>query len=462
MTLIAILAQTLKAVYGLSCCTSQRTSPHINFNKKGDCCLHPFILICADRITVGMVTAMDVNAIRAEYPILSRQVYGRPLIYLDNAATTQLPLPVWRAMEQYYTQSHSNIHRSAHFLSEAATAQLEEARQTVASFLGAGESREILFTSGATEGLNLLARSLEHTVLPGDHILVTVLEHHSNFLPWQELCKRTGAQLHIISITDPGELDREQLRQLLALPRVRLAAITAVSNVLGVCTPIQEIAREIHAAGAWLVVDGAQGLRHGRLDMRTLGCDAFAFSAHKMMGPTGVGVLYVKASMLDCLCPSVFGGGMVDQVEEIHSSYAPFPAGFEAGTPNIAGIIGLRAAMDYLTQLGLEKIAQREAALLSRLEAGLRAMPGVQVYGSPQLRVGALSFNLANIHPYDAAALLDRLGIALRSGHHCAQLLMRRLGVSGTLRVSPAFYNTEDEIDSFHTAVQKVLDVMGV
>ncbi len=405
---------------------------------------------------------MDINAIRSEYPILSQEVYGRPLIYLDNAATTQLPLPVWRAMERYYTQTHSNVHRGAHLLSETATAQLEEARQTAACFLGAGDSREILFTSGATEGLNLLARSLEHLILPGDHILVTVLEHHSNFLPWQELCARTGAQLHIVPITGSGELDREQLRRLLTLPQVRLAAVTAVSNVLGVCNPIREIAGEVHGAGAWLVVDGAQGLRHGRLDMITLDCDAFAFSAHKMMGPTGTGVLYVKASLLDQLRPCVFGGGMVDQAEELRSAYAPPPAGLEAGTPNIAGIIGLRAAMDYLTRLGLEEIARREAALLSRAEAGLRAMPGIQVYGAPSHRAGALSFNLTGVHPYDAAALLDRLGIALRSGHHCAQPLMRRLGVTGTLRVSPAFYNTEDEVDAFLAGVQKVLDVTEV
>jgi len=403
---------------------------------------------------------MDVNAVRSEYPILSRQVYGRPLIYLDNAATTQMPLPVWKAMERYYTQTHSNVHRGIHLLSETATAQLEEARQTAADFLGAEDSHEIVFTSGTTGGLNLLARSLEHLIVPGDHILVTVLEHHSNFLPWQELCARMGAEFHIVPITSSGELDLVQLRRLLTLPHVRLVAVTAVSNVLGVQDPVREIADAVHAAGAWLVVDGAQSLRHGRLDMKALDCDAFAFSGHKLMGPTGTGVLYVKSPLLERLRPCVFGGGMVDEVGALHSSYAASSAGLESGTPNIAGIIGLRAAMDYLTHLGLEEIAQREAALLSRAEAGLRSISGIQVYGTPQRRVGVLSFNLVGVHPYDAAALLDRLGIALRSGHHCAQPLMRWLGVSGTLRVSPAFYNTEDELDAFLAGVQKVLHTM--
>lgn len=404
---------------------------------------------------------MDMEALRQEYPILSRQVYGRPLIYLDNAATTQSPRTVLRAMERYYEQSHANVHRGAHFLSEAATAGLEAARQSAASFLGAEHSHEILFNSGATEGLNLLARSMEHLVSPGDRILVTAMEHHSNFLPWQELCLRRGAQLHILPLTPAGELDMEALRWQLSLGSVRLAAVTAVSNVLGVQNPIREIADAVHAAGASLVVDGAQCLRHGKLDMAALGCDAFALSGHKMMGPTGTGILYVKTPLLERLRPAAFGGGMVDEVGDLSSTYAPPPAAFEAGTPNIAGIMGLQAAMDYLTALGLEEIAQREAALLTQAEAGLRRLPGVEVYGAPKHRAGALSFNLTGVHPYDAAALLDRLGVAIRSGHHCAQPLMRRLGVAGTLRVSPAFYNTGAEIDAFLSAVQRVLEVTG-
>ncbi len=405
---------------------------------------------------------MDISAVRAQFPILSRQIYGRPLVYLDNAATTQLPHPVWRAMERYYTQTHANVHRGAHYLSETATARLEEIRQSAAAFLGAESSDEILFTSGATEGINLLARAVEPLLTPGDRILVTAMEHHSNFLPWQELCRRAGCHFHVLPLTPAGEPDPEALRRLLALPGVRVLSVTAVSNVLGTQAPISDLARAAHAAGAWLFVDGAQGLRHGRLDMKELGCDAFAFSGHKMMAPTGTGALYVNAALLPRLSPTAFGGGMVDRVSREGSTYAGAPAGFEAGTPNIAGIVGLGAAIDYLTALDLGEIARREASLLARAETGLRALEGVTVYGEPKRRAGALSFNLEGVHPYDAAGLLDRLGIAVRSGHHCAQPLMEHLGVTGTLRVSPAFYNTEAEIDAFLAGVQKVREVTGL
>lgn len=403
---------------------------------------------------------MDLQVIRAEYPILRRTVYGRPLVYLDNSATTQLPLCVEDAILRYYSESHANVHRGAHYLGEAATAQIEEARQEAASFLGA-DPEEIIFTSGTTNGLNLLARSIgEALVRPGDRVLVTAMEHHSNFLPWQELCARCQAELSIVPITPDGELDISILHEMLCRP-TKVLAITAVSNVLGTCNPLSEIITTAHNAGALVVVDGAQSIRHGVTDVHALNCDAFAFSGHKMMAPTGTGVLYIRRSLQALLRPAVFGGGMVDEVGDLHTTYAPGPAGFEAGTPNIAGIVGLRAAMRYLSALDLAAIASRETALLRQAEDGLRAISGVHIFGNPAHRAGALSFALDRVHPFDTAALLDRLGIAVRAGHHCAQPLMHRLGVTGTVRMSPAFYNSEEEIGVFLAAVERVRKVVG-
>lgn len=397
---------------------------------------------------------MNIQAVREDFPILKQTAYGRPLIYLDNAATTQIPLWVEERMRRYFHTGHANVHRGAHYLSELATEQMESARQTTADFLGAS-AEEIIFTSGATAGINMAARSFESLVSQGDRVLVSGMEHHSDFLPWQELCNRTGAEFCMIPVTPRGELDLNAYRQLLK-GQTKLVAVVAVSNVLGTRNPLPVLAEAAHTVGAYVLADGAQALRHGRLNMGALGCDLFAFSGHKMMGPTGTGVLYMRRELMDVLRPGVFGGGMVEEAGERTSTYAPGPAGFEAGTPNIAGILGLATAMEYLEGLGLDDIAEREATLLAALEAGLRAMPGVELYGEPAERAGALSFNLTGVHPFDTAGLLDRLGIAVRAGHHCAQPLMRRLGVTGTVRVSPAFYNTETEVDAFLAGIEKV------
>lgn len=404
---------------------------------------------------------MDIGAVRAEYPILDRTVYGRPLIYLDNAATTQVPRQILKKITGYYTEYHSNVHRGAHYLSEIATMQVEDIRRKTAKWVGAGNENEIIFTGGATHALNLAACSLERCVVSaGDNVIVSGMEHHSNFIPWQALCARCGAELRIIPVTEWGELDLEDYARLLD-ERTRLVAVTAVSNVLGTVNPVKQIAAQAHDAGAYILIDGAQYLRHGHLDMQDIDCDLFCFSAHKMMGPTGIGVLYAKQALLEHMQPSAFGGGMVDEVGDFRSSFAEGPARFEPGTPNIAGIIGLGAAMDYLDSLGREELAAREDDLLKLLEERLRRVPDVTIYGAPEHRGGAVSFNLYGVHPSDTAGLLDRLGIAVRAGHHCAQPLMRRLGITGTVRVSPAFYNTEEEIDTFAAALETVWKVEG-
>lgn len=403
---------------------------------------------------------MDLKAIRAEYPILRRTVYERPLVYLDNSATTQLPLCVEDAILRYYREKHANVYRGAHYLGELATAQVEEVRQETASFLGANPD-EIIFTSGTTSGLNLLTRSIgESLIQAGDRVLVTAMEHHSNFLPWQELCARCQAELSIVPITPTGELDITILQKMLKHP-TKVLAVTAVSNVLGTCNPLPEIISAAHNAGALVIVDGAQSVRHGVTNVCALNCDAFAFSGHKMMAPTGTGVLYIRRSLQTLLRPAIFGGGMVDKVGDLYTTYASGPAKFEAGTPNIAGIVGIGAAIRYLTGLGLSTIASRETSLLQQAEDGLRAIPGVHIFGNPAHRIGSLSFSLDKVHHFDTAALLDRLGIAVRAGHHCAQPLMRQLGVTGTVRVSPAFYNSEEEINAFLSAIDRVRKVVN-
>ena len=400
-----------------------------------------------------------IEDIRREYPILSSSCYGRPLVYLDNAATTQLPLAVTDRLTAYYRTSCANVHRGAHHLSEEATDAYERVRSDTARFIGARSENEIVFTSGATGAVNLVAASLRQMDLaPGGSIVVSEMEHHSNFVPWQQLCKAAGLELRVAPVTAEGELDREALLSLVDGGTV-LVALTAVSNVLGTVNPIGTLIPEIHARGARVLIDASQAMRAGEMEVRALDCDFLCFSAHKMMGPNGVGVLYGKEALLEKLPPAWYGGGMIDTVTAAETSFAPLPAKFEAGTPNIAGVIGFGAALAYLEGLGIPQIAEREQALLNRAETALRAMDGVTVYGAPRERHGCLSFRLEGLHPFDTAALLDRLGIAVRAGHHCAQPLMKALGVSGTVRMSPAFYNTEEEIDAFCAALGRIREV---
>ena len=404
----------------------------------------------------------DAARLRGDFPILARRVHGRPLTYLDNAATTQLPASVLAAVEEQYRLYQANIHRGVHWLSEQSTARVEAVRCAVADFIGAKESAEIVFTSGATESVNLVARAFSDGVLrAGDTVVTTGMEHHSNLVPWQEACRRTGARLRVIPLTPEGELDMEAAARFLA-EGPKLLAVTAVSNVLGTVNPVNRLCAMAHEAGAAAFVDAAQAMRHARVDVRETDCDFLCFSGHKMLAPTGVGVLYGKREWLERLPPVCFGGGMVDEVTAERASWDAPPFKFEAGTRNIAGIVGLGTAIEYLREIGLEDVFAREAELLRQTEDLLRERPGIEVLGAPRLRAGAVSFTIRGLPAYDAAKLLDQLGIAVRSGHHCAQPLLRFFGLESAVRVSPAFYNTEEELCTLGAALDRVAALPGI
>ena len=399
--------------------------------------------------------------VRPDFPILDTQVNGRPLAYLDNAATTQVPEPVLAAMAEQYRLHQANVHRGIHTLSERSTARMEGARETLRAFLNAREAAEIVFTSGATHSINLVARALSFGGLgPGDEIVTTAMEHHANLIPWQEACRRTGAALRVVPLTPAGDLDLAALGALLS-PRTRLVAVTCVSNVTGAVNPVEEIIGLAHRAGAPVLLDAAQAMRHRAFDVQALDCDFLCFSGHKLMGPTGTGVLYGKRAALEALPPDAFGGGMVDQVSLSGASWGELPFRLEAGTPNIVGNIGLAAAVDYLTSLGLRRIAAWEQTLLDETAAALERLPRVRILGRPARRAGAVSFNLEGCHCYDAARLLDQLGVAVRSGHHCAQPLLDCLGETGAVRVSPAFYNTREDIARLLDGLERVSGILG-
>lgn len=401
------------------------------------------------------------DSVRGDFPILSTSVNGRPLVYLDNAATTQVPEPILAVMAEQYHCWQANVHRGVHTLSEQSTARLESAREHIRRFLGARLPEEIIFTSGTTHSINLAARSLSFGLLnPGDEIITTELEHHANLIPWQEACRRTGAVLRVVPVTQSGELDMTAFEAFLS-PKARLVAVTWVSNVTGAVNPVEQIVEQAHRAGARVLVDGAQAVRHMPLDMIQLDCDFFCLSGHKMMGPTGTGILYGKKDLLEQLPPDTFGGGMVDQATSCSAVYSELPFRLEAGTPNIVGCIGLGAAADYLTVLDRADIAAWEHKLLQYLIAGLTARPDIELLGNPVQRAGCVSFNLRGAHCFDVARLLDQLGVAVRSGHHCAQPLLAALEHKGAVRVSPAFYNTKEDADRFLAALYRVSDVLG-
>lgn len=399
----------------------------------------------------------ELDRIREDFPLLSERVHGRELVYLDNAATTQMPLPVAEAMKEQLFTGNGNVHRGLHTMSLRATDALERARETVRAFLDAERPEEVVFTSGTTGSVNLAASAFAAGILgPGDSVLVTEMEHHSNFVPWQQACLRSGAELRVVPVTESGGLDMESLHRLLD-GNVKLLAVTWVSNVTGAVNPLREIIRAAHARGVPVFVDAAQALRHFRADVRALDCDFLAFSAHKLMGPTGVGVLYGKRRWLERLPPPIFGGGMVSAVTAEETGFARLPFRLEAGTPNYIGAVGLGAAIGYLEQIGLDRIGERERRLTELCGRALGAVPGVRLLPAPGERAGAVSFVPEGLHPTDAALLLDGLGIAVRSGHHCAQPLLRRFGLESAVRVSPAFYNTEEEIGRFAGALERVL-----
>lgn len=397
--------------------------------------------------------------VRKDFPILSRTISGHPLIYLDNAATTQLPCAVLGALEEHYSRHNANVHRGIHTLSEESTHHTEAARAHVASFLHAAHPQEIVFTGGATDSLHLVSLAFSRLLKPGDEVITTQMEHHSNFVPWQQACLRTGATFRVVPLTDSGELDLDTYYAMLS-PRTKLVAVTQVSNVLGTVNPLSEMAKAAHAYGAAFLTDGAQGVRHEGADVQAIDCDFYCFSGHKIMAPTGIGVLYGKAEWLERLQPVRYGGGMVDTVTEEYTTFEKPPYCWEAGTPNYAGAIALSAALTYLEQLGLSDISAYEASLTHSLCTMLEEMDGIDVLGHPGRRGGVVSFSMPGVHPFDAAALLDKLGVAVRSGTHCAQPLLARFGLTGTIRVSPAFYNTEEELQNFRTALLRVQSVL--
>ncbi len=404
---------------------------------------------------------LDVEVLRKDFPILKEKVHGRPLTYLDNAATTQKPRQVLDALMHYYSTSNANIHRGVHTLSERATAAYEAARAGVQHFLNAPKPGEIIFVRGATEGINLVAQSFGKTFLkPGDEILISVLEHHSNIVPWQILCTQTGATLRVIPCNDRGELLLDEFEKLLT-DRTRLVSVSYVSNAIGTVNPVKEIVARAHARGARVLVDAAQAAPHMAIDVQDLDCDFLVFSGHKMYGPTGVGVVYGKAKHLEAMPPYQGGGDMISSVTFERTQYNTIPYKFEAGTPNISGVIGLGAAVEYVTAVGLDQITAHETDLLEYATRVVSAIKDVRLIGTARRKVSVLSFTVGAIHAHDVGTILDQEGVAVRTGHHCAMPLMQRFGVDATVRASFALYNTRGEVDALAAGLRRTLEVFG-
>ena len=399
----------------------------------------------------------DSHDISSDFPILARSVNGAPLTYLDNAATTQKPRSVIDAIRHYYEHYNANVHRAAHALADEATAAMENARAKIQDLIGAAESREIIFTRGTTEGINLVAASLTERFKPGDEILVTEMEHHSNIVPWQLLCQRSGARLVAGAVTPAGEIDLDDFHAKLGA-RTKLVAVSHVSNALGTVNPIETLIQAAHDQGAMTLIDGAQAVQHFDLDMRRLDCDFYAFSAHKMFGPTGIGALYGKANLLEELPPYQGGGEMIEHVAIEGTTYNQLPYKFEAGTPNIAGAVGFGAAIDYLRGLPRQALREREHELVRLALSRLKQIPGVRIIGEPGERASIISFLIDGGHAHDFGTLLDQQGVAVRTGHHCAMPLMERLGVPGTIRASFALYNSPADVDRLAAGVEKAIE----
>lgn len=403
----------------------------------------------------------DIAAIRQEFPILSQEVYGKPLVYLDNAATTQKPRCVLEAIERAYTSANANVHRGVHYLSQIATEHHEAARRRVADFVGAPSAEGLIFTRGTTEAINLVAYCVgERYVQPGDEILVSTMEHHANIVPWQLMCARRGAELRVVPLTPEGELDMEAYRALLS-ERTRLVALAHVSNVLGTVNPVAECVHLAHEAGALVLLDGAQAVAHTSVDVAALGADFYAFSAHKVYGPTGIGALYGRPELLDELPPYMGGGEMIERVSWERTTYNVLPFKFEAGTPDYVGSTAFAAALDFVSTLGLDEIAAHEEELLHYATERLRGeFEDSYILGTAREKGGILSFGIGQIHPFDLGTLLDRLGIAIRTGHHCAEPLLRSMGHEAVARASFALYNTREEVDRFFEALHRVVPML--
>ncbi len=403
--------------------------------------------------------AVSGQTIRADFPILAREVNGAPLTYLDNAATSQKPVMVLDAERRYYEEINANVHRAAHRLADDATAALEGARDKVARLLGAAESREIIFTRGATEAINLVAASLAERIQPDDTILISELEHHANIVPWQMLAARTGARLIACPATDAGDMDMDAFHRLLG-PRTRIAAFAQIGNALGNVNPVAQLVKAARSSGALSLVDGAQAIQHLDINVRDLGCDFYVCSAHKAFGPTGIGALYGRAELLEAMPPWQGGGEMIERVTLERTDYNELPWKFEAGTPNIAGAVGFGAAVDYLNSIPRTALARQESRLVAEAVARLRQIQGLRIIGEPQQRSAIVSFLPERGHPQDIGALLDQQGVAVRTGHHCAMPLMQRLGIDGTVRASFALYNVEADLDRLMTSLDKALSLM--
>ena len=409
----------------------------------------------------SVAARLDVARVRAEFPILATRVHGKPLVYLDNAATTQKPRAVLDAIIDYYGTENANIHRGVHYLSQQATEAYEGAREKIARFLNAGSPHEIIFVRGATEGINLVAQSFGRAAMrPGDEVLVTGMEHHSNIVPWQLLAEQMGIVLRVAPITETGELDFAAFERLIG-ERTRLISVVQLSNALGTVNPIRRITAAAHSRGIPVLVDGAQSAPHLAVDVRALDCDFFAFSGHKLFGPTGIGVLYGREALLDRMPPWQGGGDMISSVTFERSTWAGLPAKFEAGTPHIAGAIGLGAAVDWLSAIGLDTVAAYEDELLRYATAEVGRIPGVTLIGTAPQRASILSFAVGGVHAHDVGQVLDLEGVAIRAGHHCAQPVMQRFGVAATARASFALYNTRAEVDALVAGLLKVKQVFA-
>jgi cysteine desulfurase / selenocysteine lyase len=403
--------------------------------------------------------ALDVARIREDFPVLSQLANGKPLVYLDNAATAQKPIAVIDRVRDFYALENATVRRGVHYLSQRATDAYEQVRGTVAKFVNASSEREIVFVRGTTEAINLVANGFASSVLaPGDEVLVTEMEHHANIVPWQLACQRSGATLRVVPINDRGELEMEAFHRLVS-DRTKIVAVTHISNALGTINPIKEIVAIAHERGVPVLVDGAQGVLHGSVDVRDLGCDFYAFSGHKLYGPTGVGVLYGRSEWLERLPPYQGGGDMILSVTFEKTTYGPPPQRFEAGTPAIAQAIGLGAAIDYVSAIGMERIAEYESDLVTYAFERVGELEGVRLVGTASERTALVGFTIEDIHPHDVGTILDQEGIAIRAGHHCAQPVMKRFGVSATARASFAFYNTHEEVDRLVQGIQKCIEV---
>lgn len=398
------------------------------------------------------------DRLRSQFPALAQEVNGHPLVYLDNAATTQKPQTVLDAINHYYQADNANVHRAAHALSGRATRAFEDARETVARFINAPRSHEVIWTRGTTEAINLMAQSWGISELrAGDEVVLSTLEHHANIVPWQLVAQRTGAVIRVVPLDEWGDLDMAAYLAMLG-PRTRLVSVAHVSNALGTVNPVEQIVAAAKAVGALTLIDGAQAVAHLEVDVQAIGCDFYVFSGHKLYGPTGIGVLWGRTELLERMPPWQAGGEMIDRVSFSGTTFNSLPFKFEAGTPHIAGAIGLAAAIDFVMEQDRGLLASHEAVLTDYLVAGLRQVPGLHLVGEPRQRAGAVSFLLADIHPQDAATLLDMQGIALRVGHHCAMPLMESLGIGGTMRASLACYNNRDDVDALLAALHKLSD----